>query len=304
MAELVGVYAASHGPLVVRNWHTLGAQWQERVSAGFERLGRLIADARPDVIVEISPDHWVNFFIDNLPSFCVGVGETHDGPPEPWLAEFPHRSMRGHPALAQHIVEHAFAHEFEPSVSHRLALDHGFCIPLWKSGIAPMPAIVPVIINDIEPPLPTVRRCYQWGRVLADAIASYPEALRVAVLATGGLSHSIGEPTMGEIDEAFDRACIDHLEGNDPRALIAFLDERLPSAGNGAAEIRNWVAAHGAAGGRGFELIGYDAIPELYVGWGTARWRLDTAIERRPSASSTSAMSSIVAEMGRVTKIE
>src|SRR4051794_6670334 len=40
------------------------------------------------------------------------------------------------------------------------------------------------------------------------AIETYPDDLRVAVLATGGLSHFIGEPGMGQIDERFDRTCI------------------------------------------------------------------------------------------------
>jgi hypothetical protein len=110
--------------------------------------------------------------------------------------------------------------------------------------------------------------------MLARAVATYPGDLRVAILATGGLSHSIGEPTMGEIDEAFDRACIGHFESGDAPALIGFLNERLPHIGNGAAEIRNWIAAHGAAGGRGFELIRYDPIPEVYVGCGFASWKL------------------------------
>jgi len=48
----------------------------------------------------------------------------------------------------------------------------------------------------------------------------------------------------------------------------------LPTIGNGAAEIRNWVAAHGAAGKRGFELIGYCNCPEVYVGCGFASWNL------------------------------
>lgn len=274
MAELVGVYAASHGPMVVRNWETLAPRWKDSVTAGFADLGKRIRAARPDVVVAISPDHWVNFFIDNLPSICVGVGEVHDGPPEPWLKAFPHRTIAGHAQLAGHIVKTAMARDFEPSVSYRLALDHGFCIPLWKAGLDPLPPVVPVIFNDLEPPLPAVRRCFQWGSMLADAVASYPGELRVAILATGGLSHSIGEPTMGEIDEAFDRECIGHFEAGDPPALIDFLDARLPTIGNGAAEIRNWVAAHGAAGGRGFELIQYDPIPELYVGWSVASWRL------------------------------
>src|SRR5499433_2099254 len=126
MAKLVGVYAASHGPMIVRNWTTLASGWKESLTSAFSELGRRIKAAQPDVLIEISPDHWVNFFIDNLPGICVGVGEVHDGPPEPWLKEFPHRAIAGHPQLAGHIVQTALAHDFEPSVSYRLALDHGF----------------------------------------------------------------------------------------------------------------------------------------------------------------------------------
>jgi hypothetical protein len=260
--------------MIVRNWPTISPRWKESLTAGFSELGRRMNAARPDVLIEISPDHWVNFFIDNLPGICVGVGETHEGPPEPWLKEFPHRTIPGHPQLASHIVATALEHDFEPSVSYRLILDHGFCIPVWKAGLDPLPPIVPIVFNDLEPPLPSVRRCFNWGAMLARAIDSYPGDLRVAILATGGLSHSIGEPTMGEIDQAFDRACIGHFESGSPPALLEFLNERLPHIGNGAAEVRNWVAAHGAAGGKGFELIRYDPIPEVYVGCGFASWRL------------------------------
>jgi hypothetical protein len=45
-----------------------------------------------------------------------------------------------------------------------------------------------------------MRRCLAWGSLLKAAIESYPANLRVAVLATGGLSHFIGEPGMGQID--------------------------------------------------------------------------------------------------------
>jgi aromatic ring-opening dioxygenase catalytic subunit (LigB family) len=274
MAELVGVFASSHGPMIVRSWQTIAPKWKQILTTAFTELGRRIKAARPDVLVVISPDHWVNFSMDNLPSICVGVGATHDGPPEPWLKEFPHRTLAGHPQLASHIVEQALEHDFEPAVSHHLALDHGFCIPLWKAGLDPLPPIVPVVFNDLEPPFPAVRRCYAWGTMLADAVARFPGKLRVAVLATGGLSHSIGEPTMGEIDEAFDRECIRRFEAGDPPALFDFLNRRLPAAGNGAAEVRNWVAAHGAARGRGFDLIKYDPIPDVYVGCGFASWKV------------------------------
>ena len=274
MAELVGVYAASHGPMIVRNWKMLAPAEQESLTSAFSELGRRIKAARPDALIVISPDHWVNFFIDNLPAICVGVGEAHDGPPEPWFKEFPHRKMAGHPPLAEHVVRTALERDFEPSISYQLALDHGFCIPLWKTGLEPLPAIVPVIFNDLEPPFPSVKRCFAWGAMLAEAVASYPGKLRVGVLATGGLSHSIGEPDMGRIDEAFDRDCIRRFEDGDAPALFDFLNARLPTAGNGASEVRNWVAAHGAARGRGFELIRYDPIPNVYVGCGFASWKL------------------------------
>lgn len=274
MAELAGVFASSHGPMIVRSWDKLAPAERQRLDTAFIELGRRITAARLDALIVISPDHWVNFFIDNLPSICVGVGERHDGPPEPWFKAFPHRSLAGHPALAEHVVRTALAHDFEPSVSYKLALDHGFCIPLWKAKVEPIPAIVPVIFNDIEPPFPSFRRCYAWGAMLAQAVKSFPGNLRVGVLGTGGLSHSIGEADMGRIDEPFDRDCIHLFEQGDPPALLDFLTRRQPGAGNGASEVRNWIAAHGAAGGRGFDLIHYDPIPDVYVGCGFASWKL------------------------------
>jgi aromatic ring-opening dioxygenase catalytic subunit (LigB family) len=273
VADLVGIYAASHGPLIVRDWHLVPDAPKARLAADFRELGARLTAARPDALVIVSPDHWVNFFLDNLPSICIGVGTEHDGPPELFLKDFPYRPLTGHPALAAHIVDTALARDFEPSISHRLALDHGFCIPLLRMELTALPAIVPMIINDLEPPLPTIRRCLAWGRLLAEAIASFPSALRVAILATGGLSHSIGEPTMGAIDEPFDRDCIRAFEAGRDAAIIDLLDACLAGAGNGSHEIRNWVVAHGAAGGRGFELVDYLAVPEVYVGCGFAAWR-------------------------------
>jgi aromatic ring-opening dioxygenase catalytic subunit (LigB family) len=181
MAELVGVFASSHAPLFVRGWKDIKPDNQQNIMRSLTELGRRITAARPDVLVEISPDHWVNFFIDNLPSICIGVGDVHTGPAEPWMKDCPFKIIGGHPQLASHILQVAFERDFEPSVSHRLTLDHGFCIPLWKSGLDPLPPIVPIIFNDLEPPYPSVGRCLQWGTMLAEAIRSYPEHLRVVV---------------------------------------------------------------------------------------------------------------------------
>jgi aromatic ring-opening dioxygenase catalytic subunit (LigB family) len=274
MAELVGCFAASHGPLLVRDWARLPESEKTRVSAAFRELGRRMDAARPDVLIEVSPDHWVNFHLENIPAVCLGVGEMHEGPPEPFLEAYPHREMPGHPGFAHHLVKAALAGGFEPSFSYRLKLDHGFCIPLWRMELQRLPRIVPMIVNSIEPPLPRFERCFAWGKVLKEAIESYPEPLRVAILASGGLSHSIGEPTMGRIDEAFDRECINLLSHADQEALIRYLEDAVPKAGNGTDEVRNWLVAHGAAAGRGFQLVDYLPVPGVYVGCGFASWKV------------------------------
>ena len=273
MAELVGAFAASHGPLIIREWERVPAEQKARMSAAFAELGKRLQAARPDVLVIVSPDHWSNFFLDNVPAVCIGAGEAHEGPPEPWMKAFPHRSLAGHPQFAMHIARTALDNGFEPSVSHRLKLDHGFCIPLWRMALERLPRIVPMVVNSIEPPMPSLQRCYQWGELLAKAVRSYSENLRVAILGTGGLSHSIGEPTMGAIYEDFDRETIRRFNGP-ARDLIGYLAEKLPSHGNGSEEVRNWLVAHGAAGGRGFELVDYVPSPTVIVGCGFAAWKI------------------------------
>jgi aromatic ring-opening dioxygenase catalytic subunit (LigB family) len=274
MAELAGVFAASHAPLIARDWHLFAEPLKAKVTSAYQRLGARVNAAQADIIVEIAPDHWSNFFINNLPNVCIGVGATHTGPPEPFLKAFGPTTLAGDPAFATHLLETALDEGFEPSVSHQLTLDHGFCIPLWRMELDPLPPIVPIVINSLEPPMITIARCFAWGRLLARAIASYAADVRIAIVASGGLSHSIGEPTMGAIDEVFDAGCIAALEAGGEAEVLAYLQRTLAGAGNGAAEVRNWVTAHGAAGSRGFELIEYLAIPEVYVGCAWAAWNL------------------------------
>jgi aromatic ring-opening dioxygenase catalytic subunit (LigB family) len=273
MASLVGAYAASHGPLLVREWEALPQDQKQRLERAFAQLGQRIAAARPDALIVVSPDHWSNFFLDNVPAVCIGVGESNEGPPEPWMKGFPHREIPGHPELALHIVREAMSEGFEPSVSHRLKLDHGICIPLWRMSLERLPRIVPMLVNSIEPPLPSLRRCLEWGRQLARAVKSYPEPIKVSILATGGLSHSIGEPTMGAIYEDFDRETL-RLFSSGERDLISYLEKNLPSHGNGSEEVRNWLVAHGAAGARGFALVDYLPVPKVIVGCGFASWTI------------------------------
>jgi aromatic ring-opening dioxygenase catalytic subunit (LigB family) len=272
VASFVGAFASSHGPLLVREWDSVPADQQQRLTHAFQELGRRMKAADPDVLVVVSPDHWSNFFLDNYPAVCIGVGEASEGPPEPWMKAYPHRELRGHAAFGSHLAKTALQEGFEPSISHRLKLDHGSCIPLWRMELAKTPALVPMLVNSIEPPMPSLARCLEWGKLVRKAIESFPGELRVGVLATGGLSHSIGEKTMGAIHEDFDRETI-RLFGSSESHLISYLQEQLPNRGNGSEEVRNWLVAHGAAGGRGFELVDYLPVPAVIVGCGFASWR-------------------------------
>ena len=272
MGTFAGAFAASHGPLIVRDWDKLAAPLQDRFTRDFRELGRRVAAAKPDVLVVISPDHWVNFFLNNLPSVCIGVGDENDGPPEPFMATFPYKTLTGDAAFGQHLLRSALDHNFDPSASYRLTLDHGFCIPLWRMELETMPRIVPIVINALQNPMPTLERSMQLGRMIAAAVASYPDDVRVAVLGTGGLSHSIGEPTMGDLDEAFDHVALDALRGHDAADVAAKITAALRHTGNGSHEVRCWAVAYGAAGDATFDLIDYIPCPEVYVGCAFGSW--------------------------------
>ena len=273
MGTFAGAFASSHGPLIVRDWDKLDAPLQERFTRDFRELGKRIATANPDVLVVISPDHWVNFFLNNLPSVCIGVGDENDGPPEPFMSTFPYKTLPGDAAFGQHLLSTALEHDFDPSASYRLTLDHGFCIPLWRMELPKLPRIVPIVLNALQEPMPTVRRAMQLGRMIAAAVASYPDDVRVAVLGTGGLSHSIGETTMGDIDETFDRAALEAMRGHDDAHVAAAITEALAHTGNGSQEVRCWMVAAGAAGSAAnFDLIDYIPCPEVYVGCAFGSW--------------------------------
>jgi aromatic ring-opening dioxygenase catalytic subunit (LigB family) len=274
MAEFVGAFAASHAPNLGRYWDEFPAPLRERLARAYRAVGARIEAVRPDVLIVVSPDHWVNFFLDNLPAVCIGVGEENDGPPEPFMQAF-QRLVPGAPALGMHLLQHALAHDFEPALSHRLILDHGFCLPLQKMELKALPAILPIVINSLEPPMMSLNRCAEWGRTIVEAIRSFPGDQRVAILATGGLSHSIGEASMGLIEADMDRRIIELLEAGEVAPLVDYLEQRLKTAGNGGHELRNWVVAQSAAGGKGFELIDYFPVEPVYVGCAWAAWNVN-----------------------------
>jgi hypothetical protein len=116
-------------------------------------------------------------------------------------------------------------------------LPHGYSFVISRLLRGCGATVLPVFQNTCYPPnTPSPRRCFNLGMAIADAIRSWPEASRVAVIGSGGLSHFV-------VDEELDGLVLDALHAKDPGALAALPRNRLYSA---TSESLNWVTVGGA----------------------------------------------------------
>jgi Uncharacterized conserved protein len=274
VARIVSVHAVSHTPVMLNFPDAIPDTDREAIFAAFLQVGQAIRRADPDVIVVVSDDHLHNFFLDNLPAFCIGAATSYPTPVEHWL-KVDRQVLPGHQELGAHLVGEALQAGFDPALSMDLTLDHGVITPLHLAGIAGEVPVVPVLVNCVQPPLPTMDRAYAWGTMIGDALRRFNGAERVAVLATGGLSHDIATPRMGLLNEDFDRRFLALLAANDPEALLRHATDRVHEAGNGAEEIRTWLIAHGVAGSAPFRCLYYKAVSNWYTGIGLGGWDMD-----------------------------
>ncbi len=275
MGELSGVFATAHSPGLTGFPERADPAKRAAVMAAFGEVADRIARIGPDAIVAVSVEHFTNFFLANLPAFAVVTSGRHLGPVTAEMAEFlqiPQRTYPGAPELASHIYRYALAHEFDPALADGgFDFDENFCVPLTLLGVD-VP-VVPIVVNGVNPPYPTPKRCYDFGRMLRGAIETTAAARSVVVLATGGLSHWVGMPQAGTINEDFDREFLVRLESGDAGRLTGYDDAVLDAAGNGAHEIRTWLVAAGAAGAP-FEILAYEPIPEWLTGTAVAAARI------------------------------
>jgi aromatic ring-opening dioxygenase catalytic subunit (LigB family) len=219
----------------------------------------------------LSNEHFTNFFLENFPQICVGVGERNWGPTEAWLP-IDKAWVPGHPGLANHIMRHTLDAGFDPAFSHLLELDHGVMTVYNELDPEMQMPLIPIVQNCAVAPLMPLRRWYAFGRALGDAIRSYDGLDRVAVVGAGGLSHWIGTPRVGDIEEDFDRWFLDQLEQGKIDELLDLPDEELELAGNGAHEIRSWLAVAGAASPASARTLAYEPIYPWITGMAVARF--------------------------------
>jgi aromatic ring-opening dioxygenase catalytic subunit (LigB family) len=276
MADLVGVFAASHTPVMLNFPDAIPDEDRAEIFGAFKALGDEMRRAEPQTVIVVSDDHVHNFFLDNFPAFCIGAAAEYPTPVEHWL-KAQKQTLHGDSDLGAHLLGEALRSGFDPSFSMELTLDHGVLTPLHLAGMAGAVRVVPLLVNCVQPPLPTMQRALDWGRFVGRAVKSFAARERVAVLATGGISHDIATPRMGAVNETFDREFMRLLGAGDDAALVRYATEHVDEAGNGAEEIRTWLVAHGAAAGAAFEPVYYKAVSNWYTGIGLGRWRIGAA---------------------------
>jgi len=135
--------------------------------------------------------------------------------------------------------------------------------------------VVPVLQNCTVPPFPDQHRCYAVGQAVADFIRKdLPATMRVALIASGGLSHEPGGARYFFIDEKFDRWFLDLcVEGNHRRLLDELTIEHMEAAGSGGtAELLAWVVVMGAIGERRGRSYGYTICTDFRCGIGAVSW--------------------------------
>lgn len=249
MAEVIGGLSTSHVPMIGK---AIAAKRQEQVSFrpffdGYAPVRQWVAQARPDIAVVIYNDHGLNFFLDTMPTFALGVAREYANADEGWGPPVPH-VFPGAPRLGWHIADRLVADEFDIATCQEMLFDHAGATALdlvWPDGV-PV-ATIPVVINAVQPPLPTPRRCYKIGQAIGRAIRAYPEPLKVLVIGSGGLSHSLGQS--GSINQAYDKRCMDQML-SDPEALASLTnDEIVRDAGTQGLEILTWIAMRGVVAG-------------------------------------------------------
>jgi protocatechuate 4,5-dioxygenase beta chain len=138
-----------------------------------------------------------------------------------------------------------------------MLVDHSVTIPMalmWPGNKRHPVRIVPVSINTVQHPLPSLKRCLNLGRSVGRAIQNYPQDVRVMVVGTGGLSHQLDGKRAGFINKEFDKLCMDKLSG-EPEALTKYsIHDWVEEAGAQGVEFLNWMAMRGALTGQVTEL--------------------------------------------------
>jgi len=263
--SLVFAGICSHAPGITGRAGMAEPALREPFYAAYHRLGEQLRAARPEALIVVAAEHFANFFMNNMPAYCVGMADHYEGPieDEQWLA-IERRRVPGNADLSRRLITSLLA-TFDVAYAEEWKFDHGIMVPLHFLTPRYRLPIIPVNVNCQGPPLTPLARAYDFGRALRRACDALPE--RIALVGTGGISHWPATPDSGVINEAWDRRFLERFLANRRDELVAYTDEEtLRDAGQGGFEIRTFLAVAGATEGATGELLFYAPIPIFAVG--------------------------------------
>jgi aromatic ring-opening dioxygenase catalytic subunit (LigB family) len=258
-ADLVFAGGCSHVPDLLARPEIDPADAIARLSDGYARLARDLAAADPDVLFVTADCHFQTF---RTGATVVGTGATHTGS----LAFFKRPdldlTLQGDPGTARAIVDAVRAEGMEVEEADQVDLDHGLIVPLRLLLPRPDLPVVPIITQPARGFSPFGARA--MGEVLRSVVET--AGRRVAMLATGGLSHWLDPGKFGGVDEEFDGYLLEMLRAGKGTELgnlepYALLD-------HGQYEFLNWLIMLGLVGpGVRGEVYAYEPLQASGGGW-------------------------------------
>ena len=262
---LVFAGVCSHAPGITGRADRAKSEHVDAIHGGFRRLRQAIENADPEALIIVASEHFANFFMDNMPAYCMGMAEFYEGPiEEESFLRIRHTQIPGAPELSRRLIENVL-NDIDVAYAEEWKFDHGIMVPLHFLTPGFDLPIVPININCQVPPFSPMHRVYEFGRALRRACDAVPD--RIALIGTGGISHWPATPDSGRINEAWDRAFLDRFIENRRDELIAYNDEEIyREGGQGGFEIRTFVTVAGATEGRTGELWLYLPVPTFSVG--------------------------------------
>jgi 2,3-dihydroxyphenylpropionate 1,2-dioxygenase len=248
MGQIVSAMATVHAPqLFVRPPSEVPEQMDADVAA-MKLIAQDLDETKPDAVIIIGSDHLETFFLSSVPTFAVIAGEYSH-------ATFAGQDfkMKTHLPLAEDLLDKLVQAEFDLTYSQDALLGHSFAaVYKWIIADRDIP-VVPIFLNTYLPPLPTPQRCVKLGQAIAKIVAGRPE--KVAIVASGGMSHYPGTWKYPQPAYDFDYWAIAELERGNYDALLSLTSEELDEVGN--TEMLPWYPMFGAIGQVPAELITY-----------------------------------------------
>mgnify|MGYP001825356392 CR=1 FL=1 len=271
--SLVYAGVCSHAPGITGRADQADPEVRDAFYAAFHTMREEIEAAGAEAVIVMAAEHFANFFMDNMPSFAIGMADFYDGPIEDaaWLGIDKFRAP-GNADLSQRIITEVMQ-TVDVAYAQEWRFDHGIAVPLHFLTPRFDTPVIPVNINCQGPPLAPVHRAWAFGEALRRACDAVPE--KVALIGTGGISHWPATPDSGKINEDWDRDFLDRWVRNDRDALLDYDDLQVyADAGQGGFEIRTYVAVSAAAAGAPGVVDFYAPIPIFSVGCTIAHYDL------------------------------